>query len=482
MFYKLKMFWQGFKKEKYLFFDVNDASLALANNIVKRKKNSVWFLLNELSEKQNKSIITPNAVCYKQLFSTKSSCYDKLLKKLILKRRSCLFFLSLHDDTNIQSLSLFFTSWNLGKIDKVKQNIKLIIRVQNELLYPVVEQIIKDAPFEVNYSIFNDAELIASEIVQQHHPIDTLNINTQNARVDDIYETLIVGWDPLGNAILRKTIEATQLVGTQFKATVMQNNAQQNEYEFFNKYPEIKNYYEVNFINLEFGSPASLEWLQQHAVTLKQIFIATGEDEKNLTLSTELCAFFKNRNIPCIPVVALSRAAKNETVFTEKNVVQLDYFQQAKAVHHFYNQLKPFAQRIPWENLSEMKKQVNVAAARSILTKLKLLGKTPDELKQMSELEYQLFLQQDPDKLLNIAKSEHLRWNATYITCGWKTWQLHEIPEGAPHQDETQKLHACLVDWDSLNEIEKRFEIPFQSYDYNNILIIRMLIVNNVIR
>ena len=289
-----------------------------------------------------------------------------------------------------------------------------------------------------------------------------------------------MGCDPVGNAILRKTIEATQLVGTQFKATVMLNDAKINPADFFNTYPEIKNYYEINFMNLEFGCSESLEWMHRHVATLKQIFIATGEDEKNLVLTAELCKFFENNNVGYIPVIAVSRAHANETVLTENNVLQLDYFQQAKSIHHFYNQLKPFAQRMPWEQLSEMKKKANVATAESLYTKLKLLGKTIDELKQMSEIEFQLFLQQDPDKLLNIAKSEHLRWNATYITHGWKTWRLHEIPEGAPHQDETQKLHACLVDWDALQEVEKRFEIPFQSYDYNNILIIRMLIINNL--
>ena len=141
------MFWHAFSKEKYLFFDLNNVSIALAKNITKRKKNSVWFLLDE----QHECLKIQDAFYFKQLFSTKSYFYDKLLKKLILKRKSYLFFLSNQDDLNIQSLSLFFTSWKLGKFEKVKQNIKLIIRIQNELLYPVIEQLIKKVPFEVNY-------------------------------------------------------------------------------------------------------------------------------------------------------------------------------------------------------------------------------------------------------------------------------------------------------------------------------------------
>ncbi|MCL2291360.1 MAG: hypothetical protein FWC34_11775 [Bacteroidetes bacterium] len=469
MFYKLKTLWQCFTKDKYVFFDINEASLALAKDIVKHKRGAVLFLK------------------------------DKPLKKRLLKNKTYLFFLSEHDDANIQSVLSFFTTWKRDEFKKVQHNLELIVRIQNELMYPVVENYIKSAPFKISYTLFNDSELIASELVKKFHPIDTLNVNTQNATVNDIYEALIVGFDVTGNSILRKLIEATQFVGTQFKTTVMANDAITSLGCFLNHYPEMKKHYAIDFLNYEMGSDDFSAWLCQHVTTLKQIIISTGNDEKNIAIASELNLFLKNRDIHNIPIIIVVRSneptfweqaneyslmhcvGKSEAIFTESKVLKLDYLHQAKAIHQFYNQLKPFAQRIPWEQLSDIKKESNIAVSESLYAKLKLMGKTADEVKEMSEIQFQLFLQEHPERLLNLAIAEHLRWNATYFAHGWRTWHLSEIPEDAPHQDETKKLHACLVDWSTLKELEKRFDVPFQIYDYNNIMIMRSLLANNIL-
>jgi hypothetical protein len=501
MFNKLRMLWQCFAKDKYIFFDVNEASLALAKNIIKHKRGIVLFLLDAPSpdNRKIKKIKTAGAYCFTQHFNTQSLINDKLLKKLLLKNKTYLFFLSENDDANVQSVSVFFTTWKCSEIEKNQHSFELIVRIQNELMYPVVENYIKTAPFKVPYTLFNDSELIASEIIRRSPPIDTLNINIQNATVNDIYEALIVGFDVTGNSILRKLIEATQFVGTQFKATVMANDANTSLGCFLNHYPEMKKHYAIDFLNYEIGSDDFSAWLYQHVATLKQIIISTGNDEKNIAIASELNLFLRNRDIYNIPIIIVIRSneptfweqaneyslmhcvGKSETIFTESKVLKLDYLCQAKAIHQFYNQLKPFAQRISWEQLSDIKKESNIAMSESLYAKLKLMGKTVDEVKQMSEIQFQLFLQEHPERLLNLAIAEHLRWNATYFAHGWRTWHLPEIPEDALHQDETKKLHACLVDWNTLKNLEKRFDIPFQIYDYNNIMIMRALLTNNML-
>ena len=343
----------------------------------------------------------------------------------------------------------------------------------------------------------NDAELFASEIVRKYPPIDTLNINTQNATVEEPYEALIIGFDETGSAILRKLIAATQFVGTHFKATVIVDDPKKSSKQFYKRYPEIKNHYSIEFLKFKTDTDKFNLWLEDTLFSQKQVFIATGNDEKSMDDANHVSVKLFIRNVEDVPVIVVLREMKDQyfefedeypfahcetipdIIFTENNVLKSNHLLQAKAVHHFYNQLKPFAQRIPWEQLSTMQKESNIAMAASIYSTLKLMGKTVEEVKQMSEIEFQLFLQENPERLLNLAISEHLRWNATYFTHGWKTWKLSEIPEGAPHQDEKLKLHACLVDWENLKEVEKRFEIPFQNYDYNNVTILRQLLINN---
>ena len=497
---KLKMLWQDAAKEKYVFFDFNDVSLLLAEELIKQKKGVVMFLLyDRVNEFQRKEIESIGAHCFIQQHSDTSLINDRWLRKIILSNKTCLFFLSDNDLDNFQPLIRFFSTWKKGKFEKVKKNVELIIRVNFTSTNYDYESFIKKSSLKVKYTLFNEAELIASEVVRKFPPIDTLNVNTENATVNDTYEALIIGFDTSAEAILRKLIEATQFVGTQFKATVMLSDKGRDVDTMLNEYPEMRNHYDIDFLHYDIDSDDLTQWTQEHIDTLKQIVISAENDDEKFIAALNLETFLSDSNIDHIPIIIVCRDHEKafleqkenyssmrlvgdyRNIFTESNLLKSNYLQQAKAVHHFYNQLKPSAQRVPWEQLSYIKKESNIAAAESLYAKLKLMGKTIAKVKKMSEVEFQLFLQENPERLLNLAKAEHLRWSATYFTRGWKTWQWSKVPKKWPHHDEKKQRHACLVDWDALKEVEKRFNIPFQLYDYNNVFIIRMLIDNNVL-
>ena len=58
--------------------------------------------------------------------------------------------------------------------------------------------------------------------------------------------------------------------------------------------------------------------------------------------------------------------------------------------------------------------------------------------------------------LENLAKNEHLRWNASHILLGY-------LPDkGGNGCKEVMKLHSCLVSWDELEE----YEVDYKYYDY----------------
>ena len=472
MFNKLRLLWQCSSKDKYVFFNCSEASLALAKDIVKHKKGIVLFVSDYwLIDDEDLQKIKDIGARYfiQQSDDTKLLISNKLLKKALLKKKTHLFFLSHFDEENIEEVSLFYNSWLDYDFEQVEHDFELTIRIQDESMYPIVEDYMKSTPFEIPYTCFNDAELIASEVIKNFPPIDTLKINTQNATVEDTYEVLIVGLNAITYSILRKLIEATQFVGAQFKATVMVNDANFSMESLPEYYQEMKNHYDIDFVSYEAESDDFPIKVKERLHLLKQVIITTkNKEEKFITTTDVSCSL-----IYCV--------GNHEKTFTVNKVLKSSHLHRAKAIHQFYNQLKPFAQRIPWEHLSDIKKESNMAVSESLYAKLKLMGKTVEEIKQMSEIEFQLFLQEHPERLLNLAIAEHLRWNATYFTHGWKTWHLQEIPEGMPHQDEARKLHACLVDWNTLKDVEKRFDIPFQIYDYNNILTIRMLAENNTL-
>lgn len=75
------------------------------------------------------------------------------------------------------------------------------------------------------------------------------------------------------------------------------------------------------------------------------------------------------------------------------------------------------------------------------------------------------------ESLQNLALGEHLRWSSQLYVNGWDTWPLRDIPANAvSNKDEDKKLHACLVDWDELGLVNKRFGEDYYSYDANNVI------------
>lgn len=68
----------------------------------------------------------------------------------------------------------------------------------------------------------------------------------------------------------------------------------------------------------------------------------------------------------------------------------------------------------------------------------------------------------------NLAKLEHLRWNASHEILGYRTTPT-EIPDGQRGCDETRMTHNCLVDWDELDKESDRIKYidDYKIYDYS---------------
>lgn len=68
----------------------------------------------------------------------------------------------------------------------------------------------------------------------------------------------------------------------------------------------------------------------------------------------------------------------------------------------------------------------------------------------------------------NLAKLEHLRWNASHEILGYRTTPP-EIPDEQRGCDETRMTHNCLVDWEDLDKESDRIEYidNYKIYDYS---------------
>ena len=121
------------------------------------------------------------------------------------------------------------------------------------------------------------------------------------------------------------------------------------------------------------------------------------------------------------------------------------------------------ASGMSWAQLPEIRKLSNLSAALHLVTKLKLAGLSPEMIRARQDKAGFIEMLGE-ERLSNLAKGEHLHWNATLFAHGWDTWTVISGRDSG-NKDEKRRLHACLVDWEELQRIEKRFGEPYRAYD-----------------
>jgi hypothetical protein len=149
-------------------------------------------------------------------------------------------------------------------------------------------------------------------------------------------------------------------------------------------------------------------------------------------------------------------------------------------IHDYYNSRRPESLRRSWDNLTRIEQVTNISAADHIYIKLAICGLNDENVKQFETTgQFENFL--GNERMDNLAKGEHLHWNAVLFANGWNKWNLNDIhPASTVHKDNKRKLHACLVGWEELPSIEDRFGKNYRQYDYDIIRNIFKLIKEEI--
>ena len=180
---------------------------------------------------------------------------------------------------------------------------------------------------------------------------------------------------------------------------------------------------------------------------------------------------------------------KEEDIFSYKMIIMDEMMEKAKQAYNTYNQLTNGT--ISWEErrrkytestnlfaLQALKRKElqDFSNAFHIDTKMILAGiKNPNNMTDADRKKIRLlrdtFEQMQREKnqwinvnredetfilLENLAKNEHLRWNASHILLGYVS------QKGGDGCNEITKRHNCLVDWEELLD----YDLDYQYYDY----------------
>lgn len=447
-----------------------------------------------------------DALLLNRSYSENTTFREAGIGKLLKRGEARLFLLSGDTARNLRLLLKMADEIKSGKGFRAK--ITFYVRVDDEGMAGLPEM--QALPENVEIQTVNPAQLSALELITDYPPVDYVIPDPAEAAASKDFTAMILGFGETGSSVLRLLTEHGQFIGSEFRVTVVDKELNGRLGTFKIRYPGIE-HYAVEYISADVNSVVFRDILRAKLDTLDYLVIALGNSDRNIRVAVdtgrficqvagrEIDIFVKAGGASARGYMALSGLlppyihpfGAESTIFTEDLIVNETRWTLAKKMHDYYNRQKLTPQEstdcceqlgdawrqtalsggilsgnpgeVKWEQLPEIRKISNLSAALHIVTKLKLAGLSPGRIKNLSSKARFLDLL-GKKRLENLAKSEHLHWNATLFTHGWDSWTV--ISGDCPvNKDEKRKLHACLVSWEELQRIEKRFGIPYREYD-----------------
>lgn len=522
-------FYFSHPKQSFIFFDVNEASIALANNIIKHenKKPFVLFIRKRISsidddkcatyyEYQQEQLLlektrATGAIIVEREFSEDSSLSEIGVSRLLKVSKVChTFFLSNNEKKNIQlALSIHEQNKNLKKARLVCH--VLYSSEQDEKVF--FKYASKHHTPKARISFINFSQLSALRLIKLHPPVKYINIDNNKAIALEDFNVMIFGFGEIGQYTLRYLIEQGQFVGSTFHAEVIDEKMNDIRGLFNERYPGLKDNYSIDYECLKKNCVEYFDYINKHinsakyivvaygddslnidtAIELKDILIKRGlstpifvniKDDNNLFMSKVLGQVVKNKDTGGISIHCIESGDENKyfeiylfgmnsNIFSYDNVIDETMIKKAKKANAHYlekNGEKGVDSDKVWYDLKSMEKLANISQVMHLQTKLHLIGLKEGEIRKKYSDAKSFSASLSDEAKLNLAITEHLRWNANYFVQGWRTWNIDDIPEeikrtGKPNKDSVRELHACLLSWEDLPKLKPIFGSDYRSLD-----------------
>ncbi len=472
-----------------LIYGVNENTLAYGRNRVKTKKTSVVFV-GTADPIQETEIRQMGAI----LFSDEGAINpgEKFLKKLKLGgkvgKRLHLCALSEQEDDNFNyALRMMKLLEDAGIAPK---NTSLVLLGREER-QGVTLQAGKDHYGYGEVKTFDTAELTARLLMQKYPVCNNVSFDENGLAKNDV-EVLIVGFGRMGQEILKKAIVNGQFEGGTFHADIFDPDFHNIDGFFRMRYAAMLEEYDIEFHSDGGRSREFCRYLQEHAHKLTYVVIAVGEKNHGREIADDIMDMFmlEGINTPvyqCWGGNVVCYRTRDESEFASLHDADILYGggmdEMAIRLNHYYND-PDGNERDQWlacDYFSRMSCRSSVDFLCSYIKRIrKEFG--PEISKA---------------KLENMAKTEHLRWNAFHYTMEYRcmsrvTWEARAeeyrkqervgtVKKIRISKDAVNRQHACLVSWDELDELSEREnavtgkQIDYKQMDRDNVNVILKL-------
>lgn len=342
-------------------------------------------------------------------------------------------------------------------------------------------------------TVVNEAQLAARLMIKHAPPWDVVSFDTDGRALDGLH-CLIVGFGRIGQEVLRSLVTNGQFEGAQFSAAVFDPNCRRSMGNFAAACAPMLRRYDVSFFEADGRSREMYDYLTQHGGSINYLAICTGNDELNDELAEELTEYFHRmeQNVAtCVcshsglQIFRRGKKPAHHSLYSAGILYDLAQDEMAKELNQTYSAANGLDSEENWRRcdyFSRMSSRASADFAPAFV--------------RMSGVDEKTVLGSDwdppPALLENMGRTEHLRWCAFHYSMGFEPLSFDEVRQRAQlrreeiaqkggssiriTKDTKARRHACLVDWEALDELsalqeEKTGEtVDYKSMDINNVL------------
>ena len=476
--------------ELTLIYGINERSIDLGKECLKENGGAVILVAEDvtgakITEMNNlgMSVLTGDAAI---------NCEDRVLRALrIGKRKLSVFALEEQEDSNLVFALKLKDA--LERFGAAPENTRLTLPGAEEIITSMLQ--VSPEQYGFGYvQVFDAPTLAARALLRTCPPWDFVSFGP-DGRAQEDFECAIVGFGRLGQAVLKQLVMNGQFVGGSFHATVFALDYEAESGYLFHDCPGLLNHYDIKCVSADGRSAAFYSYLMEHLATLKMIAVCTGSDATNQEIANDLMLFLKRRRAERICVVRCGKQALRyqESVLSpiaETGVYTLASLSAERADREaiLLNSVYDASDRSNWEKwvaCDSFSKMSSRASADFAPALIKASGATEEEI---------LAGNWQPDEAMRqvLGEMEHLRWCAFhyamgYLPMGKDRWEANaaefircreqDIPcRIRLSKNAEERLHACLIPWDSLDELSARESavtgrpVDYKQTDINNVL------------
>lgn len=347
-----------------------------------------------------------------------------------------------------------------------------------------------------NVLVYNEPALAARLLIRAYPPVKTIPFD-ENGRATEDFDALILGFGRFGQEVLKYIVQNGQFVGSHFHLGIFDAKCNSISGGIREECAAMFEKYDIDFYENDCRSVELYRYLKKHRRTLRYVVICAGSSAANNELTEELQRFFATNKI-ILPIYQIDHSGVRavsadgrqnnlDKIFSPAIITSNALDRKAIILNHGYCGDNGLTPEENWKNCSYFDRMSSRASADFAEAILHCAGVTKEEAISGSW--------QPSDGMLSVlGQTEHLRWCAFHYTMGFAPMDDETFQEraaiyhkqkkaGVEHliritKDMPGRIHACLIDWDALDELSAAEEavtgkhVDYKQSDYNNILAI----------